>query len=538
MNEKVKAAQQKAVEFWNKYNRRQKTLMISITLAVIIFIAALSYILTRPEYVTLLTCDSATTASEVKTCLEEAGITNYTMSDTFVVKVLKADKVDAEMAIATVGIGADGYSKEDYTLNDALDGGFSSTEADKEKKYWAHIESKLQNALSSQDYVRTAKVNIKVPQTSLSVLDDQEDTSVSIILNLKQEINSSKAENIAQWVATAVGNDSTSNVTIIDTAGNMLFRGTDYDGDDYSGESKADMRQAAMDIVSSNIKKLFEAAELYQTVEVSPYLDMDFDTISETEVTYNTGDREQGPYTASYEVEQTGGTSSGGIPGTDSNDEDITYELQDSSNSTSEYTLKKYDYAVNQLVSNTTKERGKIDYTTSRVSIVVSSYNIFEEDKVRAAGQLADMTWDEFKSANADNVEVQIPDNIYNLVSDATGFSTDNITIVGYQIPQFVDSVKTTRSFTDYIPVIFAILILALLGFVVFKSTRPVEVIEQEPELSVEDLLATTKENQETVDDIDLNDKSDTRKAIEKFVDENPEATAMLLRNWLNDEWN
>ena len=298
------------------------------------------------------------------------------------------------------------------------------------------------------------------------------------------------------------------------------------------------MRQAAMDIVSSNIKKLFEAAELYQTVEVSPYLDMDFDTVSETEVTYNTGDREQGPYTASYEVEQTGGTSSGGIPGTDSNDEDITYELQDSSNSTSEYTLKKYDYAVNQLVSNTTKERGKIDYTTSRVSIVVSSYNIFEEDKVRAAGQLADMTWDEFKSANADNVEVQIPDNIYNLVSDATGFSTDNITIVGYQIPQFVDSVKTTRSFTDYIPVIFAILILALLGFVVFKSTRPVEVIEQEPELSVEDLLATTKENQETVDDIDLNDKSDTRKAIEKFVDENPEATAMLLRNWLNDEWN
>ena len=101
-----------------------------------------------------------------------------------------------------------------------------------------------------------------------------------------------------------------------------------------------------------------------------------------------------------------------------------------------------------------------------------------------------------------------------------------------------MDSVKTTRSFTDYIPVIFAILILALLGFVVFKSTRPVEVIEQEPELSVEDLLATTKENQETVDDIDLNDKSDTRKAIEKFVDENPEATALLLRNWLNDEWN
>ena len=34
-----------------------------------------------------------------------------------------------------------------------------------------------------------------------------------------------------------------------------------------------------------------------------------------------------------------------------------------------------------------------------------------------------------------------------------------------------------------------------------------------------------------------MQDKSETRKAIEKFVDENPEAVALLLRNWLNDDW-
>ena len=72
----------------------------------------------------------------------------------------------------------------------------------------------------------------------------------------------------------------------------------------------------------------------------------------------------------------------------------------------------------------------------------------------------------------------------------------------------------------------------------VFKSTRPVEVLETEPELSVEALLASTKENQQSVEDIDLNDKSETRKAIEKFVDETPEAVALLLRNWLEDDWN
>ena len=355
---------------------------------------------------------------------------------------------------------------------------------------------------------------------------------------MKEKIDSDTAETIAQWVATAVGNASTSSITIIDTDGNMLFRGTDRDEEGYSGETKAEMRQAAIDLVESNIKKLFDAAELYQTVAVSPYLDMNFDMADRTEVSYNTGDREQGPYTSSYEVEQSGGTASGGVPGTDSNDEDITYEIQDSTNSTSEYTLKKYEYAVNQIVSNTTLERGKIDYTTSKVSIVVSSYNIYEEDKVKAAGELKGTTWEKFKSDNADNVEIEVPDNIYDLVADATGFDRNNITIVGYQIPQFVDSVDTGKSFADYVPIILAVIIFLLLAFVVFKSTRPVEVVEQEPELSVEELLATTKENQGTVEDIDLNDKSETRKAIEKFVDDNPEAAALLLHNWLNDDWN
>ena len=59
-----------------------------------------------------------------------------------------------------------------------------------------------------------------------------------------------------------------------------------------------------------------------------------------------------------------------------------------------------------------------------------------------------------------------------------------------------------------------------------------------EPELSVEEMLASTRENQQaSVDDIDIQEKSETRKAIEKFVDENPEAVALLLRNWLNDDW-
>lgn len=58
---------------------------------------------------------------------------------------------------------------------------------------------------------------------------------------------------------------------------------------------------------------------------------------------------------------------------------------------------------------------------------------------------------------------------------------------------------------------------------------------EQEEELSVESLLQSTP--QSDLENIEFDEKSESRKIIEKFVDENPEAVASLLRNWLNEDW-
>ena len=79
------------------------------------------------------------------------------------------------------------------------------------------------------------------------------------------------------------------------------------------------------------------------------------------------------------------------------------------------------------------------------------------------------------------------------------------------------------------------IIILALLAFVILRSMRTGEEVEEEEELSIENLLQSTQEPE--LEDINVDDKSDARKIIEKFVDENPDAAANLLRNWLNDDW-
>ena len=149
------------------------------------------------------------------------------------------------------------------------------------------------------------------------------------------------------------------------------------------------------------------------------------------------------------------------------------------------------------------------------------------------------MTFDEYVDANSNVTEQQVPTDLSQLVAAATGITENNIQIRVVEKPVF--EAKEASSFgdnvTNYLMVILTVLIAGLLIFVIIKGTSPVEVTEMEPELSVEDLLATTQDNAQTLEEIELEDKSDTRIMIEKFVDENPEAVALLLRNWINEDW-
>ena len=124
-------------------------------------------------------------------------------------------------------------------------------------------------------------------------------------------------------------------------------------------------------------------------------------------------------------------------------------------------------------------------------------------------------------------------------IAMGTGVAAGNISVVAYQRPYFQDkaSGNILSNVTFWLQILLAVVILGILVFVVIRSAVPLTVNETEPELSVEEMLATTREKQPAVDDIDMQEKSETRKAIEKFVDENPEAVALLLRNWLNEGW-
>lgn len=532
MVDKIKNIPKKMLDWWNKFSKKQKIAMASIIGIVIMAIVILSVVLSQPKMITLITCETTAESSQVKELLDDEGISNEVSNDGLVIKVNQKDESNA-----VILLGKNSIPAQDYNLDSVFDGGFSSTESDKEKKYKEYLEEKIASTLSSADSVEAAEVHLDIPSDDGTIISQNEDTYASIMLTLSSEVDESQAQGFAKFVSTAVGNDGTDSITILDTSGNVLFAGDDSSSSAGNASNQLEVKGKAESMVKKEVKDVLIGTSVYDNVEVGLNLAMNFSTTNTTDHQYYVADDRTEGYKDSestYNQETTGGTA--GTPGTDTNDDDTTYVTEDGSTSSSTTEETDTDYALNEKVTITDDPAGTIDPENSSISVVANTYHIYNEDELQASGQLDNMSFDEFTAANSDKVKLNVDQDFYTMVSDATGINEANISIVAYEVPFFVESQNEGLTVSKIIQYILAGLILLMLGFVVFKSTRPAEVVEMAPELSVEALLESTRDNEE-LEDIGFSDKSETRIQIEKFVDENPEAVASLLRNWLNEDW-
>ncbi len=533
MQERMKAILNRIKEFWNKFNKTQKILFISIFVAIIVTIVILAIVFTRTKTVTLRECTSASEATEVRTLLSDNGI-SCSISENYVITVDETNYIEAKLVLGSNNISADGYS-----LDDAVSGSFTMTETDKERKYKAYLESKFAKDLEQIDGVKAARVNVEFPDTGSTIFSENEDASITAQLTLSKEMSADQAEAIGLMLANFVGNANSNKVVVMDSDANLLYYGGTT-GTYGSATASQKVQNILEGSIIDNAEKLLLATKLYSVVTVSPKLVVDFDDVEIVDHQYTIPDgSDEGLMSHSYTVNSTGGiTDASGEAGTESNDDDTTYQIQNADGTTSEYSLEQYDWLQNETITTTKPASGQIKYDESSISIVAMKYNTLTEEDAEAQGLLDDMTWEEYKAANSESTPIEIDDSFVDVVARGTGIDAANISIIGYEQNMFYDAENTSTSPFFIIQIVLAVLIAALLVFIIIRSTRPVAVAETEPELSVEDMLATTKENQVPVEDIDLQDKSETRKAIEKFVDENPEAVALLLRNWLNEGWN
>ncbi|MGN0436053.1 MAG: hypothetical protein ACI4D8_05455 [Wujia sp.] len=532
MGEWIRQLPKRIVEFWNKYTTKQKALFLSIAAAVLITIIALVVILNRTSYTRLASFDDSAATAQAANLLDENGITYKVSKD-----ALSIDVDEKQISEARLLLGQNGISS---TVNNTgtdwlFDNGFNTTDSEKRLKAKINLQSTMAMDISNIEGVTKATVTIDLPDNTNSIYSKDAVTSVSIMLTTNGNFSKESVQGIAEYAKTCVGDSDTNNITIIDNQGNLLFSGTN------SGTTVSAIlavQQQIEEYYSSKLWNLMVNSGVYDEVSVSANLSIN---LSEQEVHnieyYSNDEDDTGPLQDHYYyvAENTDGT--GGIVGTDANGEEITdYNLLDTANGESTLTILKQNYAVSSTETYTVTPVGKVDLTQSSIGLYLTRYKVYNEAEMKEDGLLDDMTFAEFKAANSEIIENTNSEEIVTLLSNATGIKENKIYVVERIVPLFYPEEAKQVPIQSIISIVLAVIIGLLLLFVVFKGMKTEEVVEVEPELSVEALLATTKENQ-TLDDIEFSDKSATKAQIEKFVDENPEAVAALLRNWLNDDW-
>lgn len=541
MREKVKEIPEKFKVFWDKYTSKQKTIVIAIICVVLIAIGVVAWLASRPTWSKFQVFDSVDDANTMTKALDDQSITWKASSDGKTIYVHQDDMTNALYAMSDNGLTDKGY-----TWDDAFNNSMSTTESEKDQKRVLALQSEIRQSLIQYKFIDDANVFINVPESTYTVLssDDAETAKTSITASIelndknKDLLDDKTAETLAYWLANTVGTD-VKNVIINDTDGKCIYNGNTSDGlgGVLTGGS-TEYCNKLRNTIADNVTTLLIRCGYDDAQVGTDGIQFDMNKIETLTKEYSVDDgREYGYPTNLYTYSSKGASGNGGTPGTDSNDSDTDYVNNSSSGTSNTVDVQKLtDLLTNEKVQNIKQETPAIKLADSSLGIVVRKYTVYKEDDLKADGTLDKTTWDQFISQNNKISTTTVSTDEINLISAATGVSANKITVLAYNVPQFVSSTKSSNGISNYLMIILTVLIIALLIFVILRGASPLAAEDEEPELSVEQLLATTKENQ-SLDDIEFSDKSDTRKMIEKFVDENPEAVAQLLRNWLNDEW-
>ena len=541
MREKVKEIPEKFKVFWDKYTSKQKTIVIAIICVVLIAIGVVAWLASRPTWSKFQVFDSVDDANTMTKALDDQSSTWKASSDGKTIYVHQDDMTNALYAMSDNGLTDKGY-----TWDAAFDNSMSTTESEKDQKRVLALQSEIRQSLIQYKFIDDANVFINVPESTYTVLssDDAETAKTSITASIelndknKDLLDDKTAETLAYWLANTVGTD-VKNVIINDTDGKCIYNGNTSDGlgGVLTGGS-TEYCNKLRNTIADNVTTLLIRCGYDDAQVGTDGIQFDMNKIETLTKEYSVDDgREYGYPTNLYTYSSKGASGNGGTPGTDSNDSDTDYVNNSSSGTSNTVDVQKLtDLLTNEKVQNIKQETPAIKLADSSLGIVVRKYTVYKEDDLKADGTLDKTTWDQFISQNNKISTTTVSTDEINLISAATGVSANKITVLAYNVPQFVSSTKSSNGISNYLMIILTVLIIALLIFVILRGASPLAAEDEEPELSVEQLLATTKENQ-SLDDIEFSDKSETRKMIEKFVDENPEAVAQLLRNWLNDEW-
>jgi len=523
MAEKLKEFFNQLRELIGKLDTKAKVIIGIVTGVVLIGLLFLIFSGTSHNYQPLFQQLSSEDANAIVDELETRGV-SYQLADGGRTIMVPSDVVH-NMRLQMAGEGLPNQGLVGFEIFDNTD--FGTTDFERRVNLYRAMGGELSRSIQSMNTIEFARVQITAPEQSLFI-DEESPAKASVMLQLEAgvRLTNSQSRAIGNLVASSVPDLYPENVTIVDTAGNLLT--PDFNNDDFSTREVSSNQRETERSYEEELKRRLRTmltrilGPNNFTVQVAAR--MNFDQREREAVTYLPVVDGQGLPRSTQELREVyyGGTEGeGGIPGTESNIPGYA-ELSDSEDDYYERTDSVTNYEVNEVVEREVFAPGDLERLS--VSVTVNNEMAEEDLTVLEDAIQASIGFDEDRGDTVNVSSLAFDDSLQEEIAQA----------------RQAEAEAESQRRLMYVGLIVGIIILTLITIIILsrraKKSEDLALQGNQVDMTVGD----SKE-----EDIELpaHELSDEQKKVRKMkseldemVDEQPEEIAELLKSWLLDD--
>ncbi len=528
------------IEGFRKLGAQRIAAMAAVALVLAGFFGYITLRVSQPGMAVLFTDLTSSDATSITKDLDSKAVKYELTTDGSSIRVPKDQVLRLRMDLASKGMptgGGIGYEIFDKGDN------FSATSFVQNINNLRALEGELVRTIRSLDRVQNARVHLVIPERKLFSREKQEPRA-SIVLKVRGELDAGQIRAVRHLTASAVEGLKPERVSIVDEAGRLLADGSGNEND--LSVASAEKQAGYEKRLRSQIEEIVASVVGHGRARVQVSADIDFNHIQQTSETYDPESRVVRSTQTKNEAQVTTDNKDGTVsvanelPGAQQNN---------SSNTATKDNSQKSEETVNYEISRTTRtetiEAGRLKKLSVAVLI----------DGNYTKSETGDMIYSERPEEDRKRIET--------LVRSALGIDKkrgDQVEVVSMRFAEapVVDSVKELTlleklfSFSkdDTLRLaelgVFAILTLIVLFLVVrplLKQIVAPEILRKalpkfmrgdDPEVAQGQVIAP--ESNEMVEFAQMNGgiKASTVDQVGKIVQNNPQETIGVLRNWIH----
>ncbi|MFW6238037.1 MAG: flagellar basal-body MS-ring/collar protein FliF, partial [Halanaerobiales bacterium] len=213
---------------WEDLDRKAKVIIAASLVCVLFALGFLIFGGRGGDYQPLFNQLESRDASEIVNILEEEGISHKLRNDGTTIEVPSEEVHETRLMLAGEGLPSRGIVG--FEIFDESQ--FGTTDFERRVNFYRALGGELSRSIQNMGPVEYSRVQVSPPEESL-FSQEEKAAEASVLLQLRPgyELNNSQVDAIRNLVASSVQDLRSEDVTVVDSAGNLLSSGLDEEED-------------------------------------------------------------------------------------------------------------------------------------------------------------------------------------------------------------------------------------------------------------------------------------------------------------------